>query len=114
MAPEPLLIKKGWRQKLLAEKSVSGCRYPRNLRPRFFFPFGPWRRADAGSLTAGRKGSKPFCECAMSCFSLVVLNFFLHELLEGIAGVLILSSRWLALNEAQLKDAPPVPDHRSL
>lgn len=51
MAPESLLIKWGWRQKLLAEKSVSRCQYPRNLRPRFFFPFGPRRRANAGSLT---------------------------------------------------------------
>lgn len=34
-------------------------------------------------LLAPRKGSKPFCECAASCFSLMVLNFFLHELLEG-------------------------------
>lgn len=28
MAPESLLIKWGWRQKLLAEKSVSRCQYP--------------------------------------------------------------------------------------
>lgn len=63
-------------------RDVSRCQYPRNLRPRFFLPFGP-RRRQTQVLLASRKGSKPFYECAVSCFSLMVLNFFLHELLEG-------------------------------
>lgn len=48
----------------------------------FSFPPDP----DEGQtqvLLARRKGSKPFYEGAVSCFSLMVLNFFLHELLEG-------------------------------
>lgn len=80
MAPGPLADKTGmaaetsWR-----EKSVSGCQYPPNLW--FLFSFGPQRSAHAEPLTAWRKGPKPFCE--FSDFSLMVLNFFLHELLEG-------------------------------